>query len=155
MKKLLILFLSFLLPTVLCAGCAVENLSGSIRFYNAPTRENEPATVQHEVTLTPEEARQLRTHLDSVDEWTDDRTVDRLAYSFDGDFTLSDSEWLYYFTDEYSIVYYDHYFAEVPGEMLTLLRKLRPSQGRSGSGKGRTYDSSTGAAVCSLASSAP
>ena len=127
MEKRLRILLSFLLLTALCAGCAPRELSGSVRFYDAPTRENQPPAAQHEVTLTPEEARQLRAHLDSVDEWTDDRAVDRLAYFFDGEFTLSDSEWIYYFTDEYSVVYYDHYFAEVPGEMLTLLRELRPS----------------------------
>jgi len=47
-----------------------------------------------------------------------------LAYYFDGAFELSDGEHSYYFTYEYNVIYYDHYFAEIPAEDMQYIKDL-------------------------------
>ena len=59
-----------------------------------------------------------------MDEWTDDHSVDRLEYYFDGDFQFSDREYTYYFTYEYNVIYYDHYYAEIPAEDMQHIKDL-------------------------------
>lgn len=81
-------------------------------------------TVSLSHDLNEEQADKLKDILDDVDEWVDDHSVDRLAYYFDGDFELSDGEHSYYFTYEYNVIYYDHYFAEIPTEDMQYIKDL-------------------------------
>ena len=50
--------------------------------------------------------------------------VDRLAYYFDGDIQFADREHTYRFTYEYNVIYYDHYFAEIPEEDMQYIKSM-------------------------------
>ena len=106
----------------------LDEVSGNITFYEEPVKEaqngNGTITVSLSRDLNEEQADKLKDILDDVDEWVDDHSVDRLAYYFDGDFELSDGEHSYYFTYEYNVIYYDHYFAEIPAEDMQYIKDL-------------------------------
>ena len=106
----------------------LDELSGNITFYEEPVKEAQNGkstlTVSLSHDLNEEQADKLKDILDDVDEWVDDHSVDRLAYYFDGDFELSDGEHSYYFTYEYNVIYYDHYFAEIPTEDMQYIKDL-------------------------------
>ena len=106
----------------------LDEVAGNITFYEEPVKEaqngNGTITVSLSRDLNKEQADMLKDILDDVDEWVDDHSVDRLAYYFDGDFELSDGEHSYYFTYEYNVIYYDHYFAEIPAEDMQYIKDL-------------------------------
>lgn len=106
----------------------LDEVAGNITFYDAPVKEAQngdgTVTVRLYRDLNDEQADKLRKILDNVDEWVDDHSVDRLAYYFDGDLQLSDREHNYYFTYEYNVIYYDHYFAEIPAEDMQYIKDL-------------------------------
>ena len=106
----------------------LDEVSGNITFYEEPVKEaqngNGTITVSLSRDLNEEQADKLKDILDDVDEWVDDDSVDRLAYYFDGVFELSDGEHSYYFTYEYNVIYYDHYFAEIPAEDMQYIKSL-------------------------------
>lgn len=108
----------------------LDEVSGNITFYEEPVKEAQTGkgtvTVSLSRDLNEEQADKLKDILDDVDEWTDDHSVDRLAYYFDGDFELSDREHSYYFTYEYNVIYYDHYFAEIPADDMQYIKDLGP-----------------------------
>ena len=101
---------------------------GTAVFYDGPVKEAQASkrsiTVGHSIELTQEQADKLKAVVDNVNEWTDDHMVDRLAYWFDGHFELADREFEYYFTYQYNVIYYDHYFAEIPEEDMDYIRGL-------------------------------
>ena len=105
-----------------------DEVAGNISFYEEPEREAQSfggtVTVRLSRDLTEEQADRLKDIIDDVDEWKDDHSVDRLAYYFDGDFQLSDREHTYYFTYEYNVIYYDHYYAEIPAEDMQYIKDL-------------------------------
>ena len=43
---------------------------------------------------------------------------------FDGNFEPSDREHSYYFTYEYNVIYYDHYYAEISAEDIQYIKDL-------------------------------
>lgn len=106
----------------------LDEVVGNITFYEEPVKEaqnvNGTVTVRLSCDLNEEQADKLKDILDDVDEWVDDHTVDRLAYCFDGDFELSDREHSYYFTYEYNVIYYDHYYAEISAEDMQYIKDL-------------------------------
>lgn len=106
--------------------------AGIITFYDEPVREaqnsSEPVRVQSCVELSDEQADRIRDILNHVEEWVDDHAVDRLAYNFDGEFQLVDREYIYYFTYEYNVIYYDHYFAEIPDNEMQYLKDIMPTE---------------------------
>jgi len=106
----------------------LDEISGNITFYEEPVKEAQNGkstlTVSLSHDLNEEQADMLKDIIDDVDEWTDDHSVDRLAYYFDGDFELTDGEHSYYFTYEYNVIYYDHYFAEIPAEDMQYIKDL-------------------------------
>lgn len=57
--------------------------------------------------------RTVKNILEGAKEWDDDYAVDCEAYYFNGEIIFPDSEFIYYFTDEYNLIYYDHWFAEI------------------------------------------
>ena len=102
---------------------------GTISFYSEPTRENtEPAVVDCS-SISKKQAKELRRIIDGVDEWIDDHSVDRLAYYFDGHIEFSGNKTLYYFTYEYNVIYYDHYFAEIPAEDMQVIKDIAIAKG--------------------------
>ncbi len=56
--------------------------------------------------------------------WTDDNSLDRVQFYFDGDITLSDREFVYYFSFEQQIIYYDHYSAKLLPKEAEYLKSL-------------------------------
>lgn len=104
-----------------------DEAAGYITFYTEPTIEHaETVTIKCGIELTEEQAEKLKTIIDSVDEdkWVDDHSVDRLAYYFDGDIQFIDREHTYRFTYEYNVIYYDHYFAEIPEEDMQYIKSM-------------------------------
>jgi len=104
-----------------------EEATGCIIFYKEPTIETaETITVKCTIELTEEQAEKLKNIIDSVDEdkWVDDYLVDRLVYYFDGDIQFADREHTYRFTYEYNVIYYDHYFAEIPEEDMQYIKSI-------------------------------
>ena len=105
-----------------------DEVAGNISFYEEPEREAQSSggtvTVLLSRDLNEDQADRLKDIIDDVDEWTDDHSVDRLAYYFDGDFQFSDREYTYYFTYEYNVIYYDHYYAEIPAEDMQYIKDL-------------------------------
>ena len=106
----------------------LDEVAGNITFYEEPIKEAQggsgTVTVRLSRDLNEEQADMLKDIIDNVDEWVDDHSVDRLAYYFDGDFELSDGEHSYYFTFEYNVIYYDHYFAEISAEDMQYIKDL-------------------------------
>lgn len=103
---------------------------GTAVFYDGSVNEAQASeksiTVGHSVELTQEQADKLKAVVDNVDEWTDDHTVDRLAYWFDGHFEFADRKFEYYFTDQHNVIYYDHYFSEISEDDMRFIMELKP-----------------------------
>lgn len=98
--------------------------AGTIIFYSEPTEERtEPVSVET-IQLSSEQIREIKNIIDGAKEWDDDYAVDREAYYYDGEIKLPDSEFIYYFTDEYNVIYYDHYFAEISHEYMEYIMGL-------------------------------
>lgn len=132
MKRLVFLVLSLTL-TIVLIGCADKpgvspTSAGTVTFYSEPVWEAQesvnPITVQYCVELTREQAGKIKAALNNVEEWLDDNLVDRLGHYSDSEFQLGDTEFVYYFTYEYNVVYYDHYFAEIPAEDMQYIRNF-------------------------------
>ncbi len=98
--------------------------SGTITFYSEPTKEFSEPTGKKTFDLTEEQAVRLQNVIGNVEEWVDDHSVDRLAYYFDGYYELGGIEPKYYFTYEYNVIYYDHFFAEIAEEDMQYIRGL-------------------------------
>lgn len=129
MKKVLALVLA-LAVLVGLAGCSARSewnengTAGTITFYSEPTHEHETPVTAATVELTRAQAKTIRKALDGVKNWVDDHLVDRLAYYFDGEFRFDGTDTVYYFTYEYNVVYYDHYFADIGEEAMGYIRSL-------------------------------
>lgn len=96
--------------------------SGTVTFYSAPTPEFTRPASSESVDLTSDQAETLKNILDNVAEWIDDNTVNRLPFTFDGEFQLDGEETTYYFTYEHDIIYYGHCFGTVPPEDMRTVR---------------------------------
>lgn len=102
---------------------------GTISFYAEPTRENTEPVVVDSSSLAKKQAKEFQKIIDDVDEWIDDHSVNRLAYYFDGHIEFSGDKTLYYFTYEYNVIYYDHYFAEIPEEDMQVIKDIATANG--------------------------
>ena len=78
--------------------------------------------------LTDEHIQKVKNILEGAKEWDDDYAVDREAYYFNGEIIFPDSEHIYYFTDEYNLIYYDHWFTEIHSEDMDYIMGFRKSQ---------------------------
>ena len=129
MKKLLLLLVATFCISLLTACSNTETESnekcGTIDFYSVPTRERTEPEVVASFVLTKEQEKEIKRIFDGVKEWTDDHSVDRLAYYYDGEVKLSDRAFTYYFTYEYNVVYYNHYFAEISEDDMEYIKGLR------------------------------
>ena len=99
-----------------------------IKFYEEPTKEGREPEVAATIELTDEQIRTVKNILEGAKEWDDDYAVDREAYYFNGEITFPDSEYIYYFTDEYNLIYYDHWFAEIHQDDMELIMGLGTKQ---------------------------
>ena len=109
----------------LCSPMESNEKRGTIDFYSVPTRERTEPEIVASFALTKEQEKEIKRIINGVNEWTDDHSVDRLAYYFDGEIKLSDREYIYYFTYEYNVVYYDHYYAEISENDMEYIKGLR------------------------------
>lgn len=92
-----------------------------IKFYEEPTKEGRKPEVAATIELTDEQIQTVKNILEGAKEWDDDYAVDREAYYFDGEIIFPDSEYVYYFTNEYNLIYYDHWFAEIHQDDMELI----------------------------------
>lgn len=134
MKKILVSMLA-LCMIVLFVGCGKqtnerESITATLHFYYEPTLErttpNGMSTTElnSEHTTDAEYIKGIKRILDNISDWIDDDTVDRLAYYFNGDIKFSDSDFVYYFSYEYNVIYYDHYFAEIADEDMEYIKNI-------------------------------
>lgn len=126
MKKLLALILAMacVLGMIGCSNTSNEDITGTIKFYSEATQEFTDPVSTTSIELSKEQEKEIKRILKNVREWTDDHSVDRFAYYFDGEFTLSDSEFVYYFAYEYNVIYYDHYYAEIGAEEMESIKSI-------------------------------
>lgn len=126
MKRTLTLLL-FLIGTLVIVGCSMignGSQTGTIRVYSQPTKEFTVPVSSTSIELTEQQIRKLKAIIRHTDDWIDDHAVDRLAYYFDGEFAFSDSEFIYYFTYEHNVIYYDHYFSEITSDEMQFIRDI-------------------------------
>ncbi len=130
MKKFVAVWFILLL-VITIVGCENQNRkdgqdkqAGIIIFYKEPTLENtEPSSsVTHDIMK--EQKNKLTSIIKSVKKWTDDAVVDRLPFYFDGEFTFFGGETTYFFSYEYNVIYYDHYFAGISAEQMQYIKDL-------------------------------
>ena len=128
MRKIL-LFIVALSCAVSLIGCAGEEITGSVRFYSAPTRERTEPAESVTVELSKEQAKAIREIIEEIDEWTDDSLIDRLEFRFDCEVKLSDSEHIYYIGYEQHVIYYDHYFSGISDEDIEFIKDIGSAVG--------------------------
>ena len=100
----------------------------AVKFYEELTKEGQEPEVAATVELTDEQIQKVKRILEGAKEWDDDYAVDREAYYFNGEIILPDSEYIYYFTDEYNLIYYDHWFAEIHNEDMEYIMEFGEKQ---------------------------
>ena len=109
----------------LCRSQDSKELKGTIKFYSEPTEEGTEPVVIITVELTNKQVSKIKNILAGVKEWYDDYAVNRVgAYYYNGEIMLPDSEFIYYFMDEYNIIYYDHYYAEISHKYMEYIKSL-------------------------------
>lgn len=123
MKKARAFAVFCLLCTVLLSGCGEKG--GHIKYYAEPTEEFTPAVISGEADLTAAQARTVRRVIRRVKEWYDDNAVNRLSFYFDGEFTLSGSDTIYYFSCDQRVIYYDHYYGSISEKDVSSLQELQ------------------------------
>lgn len=126
MKKFiaLVLVLVFVCVSVGCADTTSEDITGVIKFYSEATLERTAPVSATSVELSKEQIKEIKKILKNVNEWGDDDMCDRAAYYFDGEFKLSDSEFVYYFSYECNIIYYNHYTGQITAEEMQFIKSI-------------------------------
>lgn len=104
-------------------GCSNQG-AGQIRYYQTATEEHATPEVSKTVNLSVKQVKALKKIIDGVDSWHDDYGVNRLAFYFDGEFSFRNEEFIYYFSYERNLIYYDHYFAEISAEQMNYIKSL-------------------------------
>ena len=117
-----------MLGLVGCSNVSKEDITGNMKFYSEATKEFAAPISTTSIELSKEQVKEIKSILNNGKEWLDDHTVNRLEYYFDGEFNLSDSEFVYYFAYEPNIIYYDHYFAEITAEEMQFLKDIKPTE---------------------------
>lgn len=127
--KQLFLFIVALSCAVSLIGCASEEITGSVRFYSAPTNERTEPAAAVTVELSKEQAKAVRRIIEGIDGWTDDCLVTRLGFHFDCEVKLSDGEHIYYIGYEQHVIYYDHYFSGISDEDIEFIKDIGSGAG--------------------------
>ena len=77
-------------------------------------------SIEKRVELDNETYQKLLNSLKNA-KWVDDRTIDRLSFTFDG---YIDCGYTVYFSFKQKVIYFDNYFCEMPNEILRLLKSM-------------------------------
>lgn len=87
--------------------------------------ETYPEVLEGATRIIPSAAEEekLLGIVESIPGWTDDNIVDRMPFTFIGEFKFSEKEHTYYFTAD-GTLYYDRYFAELDEEDTAFLLSL-------------------------------
>ena len=116
--------------TVIDARDAID-MTATLRYYKNPTLEKKEPEIGNTVLLNakdPADAEKIDGVKAILDKkswmWTNDQMVDRVEFYFDGDITLSDREFVYYFSFGQKELYYDHYFTELLPKEVEYLQSL-------------------------------
>ena len=128
MKKFTSLLLALIFVLSLF-GCSEEDVTGVATFYSDSTLERNEPTSSVDVELSEEQVKRIKKIIKSVRKPTDDAACDRLEFYFDCEIKFSDSEFVYYFSYKYQVVYYDHYFGGLSEEDVKYLEELGKSVG--------------------------
>ena len=128
MKKItsLLLALTFILSLF---GCSEEDATGVATFYSDSTLERNEPTSSVDVELSKDQVKRIKKIIKSVRNPTDDAACNRLEFYFDCEIKFSDSEFVYYFSYKYQVVYYDLYFGGISEEDVKFLMELGKSVG--------------------------
>ena len=126
MKKFIALVLALVcvLGLVGCSNTSNEDIIGTMKFYSEATKESTDPVSATSKELSKEQIVEIKAILDNVEDWVDDHAVNRSEYYFDGEFTLSDSEFVYYFTYEYDVIYYDHNIGKITAEEMQFIKNI-------------------------------
>jgi len=126
MKKFTSLLLALIFVLSLSA-CSDEDATGVATFYSDSTLErNEPAS-SVSLELSKDQVKRIKKIIKSVRKPTNDAACDRLEFYFDCEIKFSDSEFVYYFSYKYQVVYYDHYFGSISDDDVKFLMELGKS----------------------------
>lgn len=113
-----------MLGLVSCSNTSSEDATGTITFYSEAVKEFTDPISAVSIELSKEQAGKIEAILNNIQTWIDDSLTDRLAFYFDGEFKLSSSEFVYYFSYEHNVIYYDHYFSEIATEEMQFIKDL-------------------------------
>lgn len=104
-----------------------QPVAGTIAFYaEATLEETKPASATY-VALSDQQAQAIKAILDDIELWQNDYIVDRTAFLFDGEWKLTNDEYTYYFSYAARVIYYDHYYAEIPEEAMQQIKGYAPT----------------------------
>ena len=111
-----------------CSNASDESVTGTIKFYSEATKEFTTPLSATPIELSKDQIEKIKALLNNVEEWVDDRLVNRLEYNFDGEFELSDGEFVYYFTYESDVIYYDHYIGKITAEEMQFIKSIEVTE---------------------------
>ena len=102
----------------------------ALHIYDGPTLEKtEPKSLRRVILdgSDPDEAdaiNEIKSIIDGIRFWTNDEMVDRVEFYFDGDIVFSDREFVYYFSYDKRIIFYDRYFAGISEKDMEYIRSI-------------------------------
>ncbi len=108
----------------------VESVIAALHIYDGPTLEKREPEGQRRVILdssAPEEAEainDIKSIIDGIRFWTNDEMVDRTQFYFDGDIVFSEREFVYYFSYDKRIIFYDRYFAGISKQDMEYIKSI-------------------------------
>ena len=114
-----------LVTSIILTGCSSDDTTGTIKFYDEPTEEFTVPADMNELPLSSKQVKEIKSIIKNVAKWTDDHYVDRVLFYFDGEFKFSDSDVVYYFSYEHSVIYYDHYYGRVTEEGMGYIKQIQ------------------------------
>lgn len=125
MKRILAIALTFTMLLAALTGCVAEDITGTITFYSEATLEKNEPVSDTSFELSKEQVKAIKKIIKNVKDWTDDCVVNRLPLYFDGEIKFSDSEFVYYFSYDSRVIYYDHYFSVISDDEMQEIKDNR------------------------------
>ena len=125
MKRILAIAFTFTMLLAALTGCVAEDITGTITFYSEATLEKNEPVSDTSFELSKEQVKAIKKIIKNVKDWTDDCVVDRLPLYFDGEIKFSDSEFIYYFSYDSRVIYYDHYFSVISDDEMQEIKDIR------------------------------
>lgn len=125
MKRILAVTLTLVMLLAVLTGCMAEDITGTITFYSEATLEKNEPVSDTSFELSKEQVKAIKKIIKNVKDWTDDCVVNRLPLYFDGEIKFSDSEFVYYFSYDSRVIYYDHYFSVISDDEMHEIKDIR------------------------------